>query len=452
MNPPNLYSFSVNVLVKSFARFVAIVVLFTCTVTPFAGAQESGTIPPVETTKRKPAKPETARKIIEDVARKRTAFESQFAKAYGVESDSASKIRQMQATDSKTGRVQSIAIDAGQPSTGSQDFVGPELRFNEPQKEDRVAPREVPQIATQPVRTDSSGGSSPLSTESLIWWPTLVVSPLHPENQVESAGPDSLLHRALQNSPKIQAISNDPLVSDLQVIEQDAVFDPTFFARHLYDDRVDPVGNSLTTGGAAFLKDNIWSGEAGLRRKLRRGGEIDISQRLGFQNSNSRFFVPQDQGTATLAINYSQPLLKGRGLYINSAQIMIAQSAAGVSWDTFSADLQQEIESILASYWQLYYDRSIFLQKKRNVERGQKILNMLVAREGLDSLPSQIARAKSAVESRKTELANAFRDVRNAETNIRRLTGERNWLTYKDVELLPNQHFALGVVVVSTMQ
>ena len=274
----------------------------------------------------------------------------------------------------------------------------------------------------------------------LIWWPTLVTSPLHPTNGTQSTNPDQLLHQALSNSPRIQAISTEPLISDLQVIEQDAVFDPEFFARHLYDDRVDPVGNTLTTGGADFLEDNIWTGEAGIRKRLRRGGNVDFSQQLGFHNSNSRFFVPQDQGTATLAINYQQPLLRGRGLYVNNAQILIAQSAGGVSWDEFKAQLQVEIENVLASYWQLYFERSNFLQKKRNVERGEKILKTLNARKDFDSLPSQIARARASVQSRKTELANAFRDVRNAETRLRQAIGERDWLRLQNVELLPVQH------------
>ncbi len=273
----------------------------------------------------------------------------------------------------------------------------------------------------------------------LIWWPPLVAMPLYDQNETESTTSDQLLHTALYNSPRIQAISKDPLIREMQVIEADAKFDPAVFARQLYDDRVDPVGNTLTTGGAAFLKDNIWTGEIGIRKKLRRGGELEIGQEFGFQNSNSRFFVPQDQGTTTLAINYTQPLLRNAGQYVNRAQILIAQSAGGIAWEVFSSELQQELERVISSYWQLYFDRSVFLQKKRNVERGQKILDILTQRQDLDSLPSQIVRAKAAVLSRRTELANAFRDVRDAETAVRLAVGERDWIAKQTVELLPLQ-------------
>ena len=378
-----------------------------------------------------------------DVTAKRNEFAQQFQSAYqrstAVEREQINNqfedaFRQTQGTDADDLPIVDI------PTGISSLDINRDLNSDSLSMDGAAAKNTGNTPGDLPVLTSSGYSNAEPVMENLIWWPQLVVAPLHAANQVAPTNPDQLLHQALQNSPRIQAISNDPLISDLQVIEQDAVFDPEFFARSLYDDRVDPVGNSLTTGGAPFLEDNIWSGEAGFRRKLRRGGDIDISQTFGFQNSNSQFFVPQDQGTATLAINYSQPVLRGRGAYINSAQILIAQSSGGVSWDTFSAELQREIENILSAYWQLYFDRSVFLQKKQNVDRGQKILKTLIDRKDLDSLPSQIARARASVESRKTELANAFRDVRNAETTLRQLVGQRNWQAGQNVELLPVKH------------
>ncbi len=294
-----------------------------------------------------------------------------------------------------------------------------------------------PDFAFEPLQdVDSPDWSKP--TANPLWWKELVVRPIS-ENQVTSTDTQNLVYYALMNSPKIQAISKDPLIRDLQVIEANAEFDPNYFVRTNYDDRTDPVGNTLTTGGAPFLKDNIWSGEAGIRRKLLTGGEVEVGQRVGFQNSNSRFFQPQDQGTATLELNFSQPLLRGRGRYYNQSQILIAQSSGGVAWDVFKAQLQDEMQAVVESYWKLYYERTVYLQKKRSVERGEVILDLLEGRKDLDSLPNQIARARSAVQSRRTELANAYRNVRDAATEIRRLTADPNWLSNQDIELVPTE-------------
>ena len=278
--------------------------------------------------------------------------------------------------------------------------------------------------------------------QSLLWWKQQVIQPLHPDNQAVPIDSNGLVFAALRNSPRISAVSKNPLIRELQVVEADAEFDPVRFVRSQFQDRVDPVGNSLTINDGLteqFLRENIWTGEAGVRRKLRTGADFTVSQQLGFQNSNSNNFFPQDQGTATLALNVTQPLLRGRGRAFNQAQILIAQSSGGVAWEVFQRELQEELEGVAGAYWQLYLQRSIYLQRKRNVERGQVILDRLNGRRELDSLPAQIARAKSSVQTRRTELANAFRNVRNAETEIRRRVADRNWMASQKIELLPQE-------------
>jgi len=274
-------------------------------------------------------------------------------------------------------------------------------------------------------------------TEDTFWWKKLVNHPLHPDDTIETTDTNTLIYNALKNSPRIQAISKDPLIRDLQVTEAESEFDVVSFLSSQFDDRNDPVGNTLTTGGAPFLQDHIWSGEGGVRKKLVTGANLELGQRLGFQNSNSRFFVPQDQGTATLSLNFTQPLLRGRGRFYNQSQILIAQSAGGVAWEAFKAELQQELESVVESYWRLYFERSVYLQKKHNVARGELVLELIEGRSELDSLPSQIARVRSAVTSRKTDFVNAFNEVRNTETEVRRLIADPNWLANQNIELLP---------------
>lgn len=272
-----------------------------------------------------------------------------------------------------------------------------------------------------------------------MWWHAIVIEPLDQRNS-ETINPQMLLHLALQNSPRILAISNRPLIRETEVGEARADFDPELFVKSQFDNRIDPVGNQLTTGtGDPFLKEHIWYGDMGLRKKLWAGAEIEARQQFGFQNSNSRFFEPQDQGTATLSLNFSQPLLKGRGIAYNRSQIMIAQLGGTASWDQFSAELQDELTEVVESYWSLYYHRAVLLQKQYNVARGEAVLGKLEGRSTLDSLPSQIARARSAVQSRRTELANARRDVKNAETDIRRLTGSHEIFQAIPAELLPEE-------------
>ena len=277
--------------------------------------------------------------------------------------------------------------------------------------------------------------------EGNTWWKSKVVSPIVKNATEQQVDTNSLVYATLQNSPRIRAISQRPLILEQQIVEAEADFDPIAFVRSQFEDREDPVGDTLstTTDNSNYLKDHTWTGDFGIRKKLKTGASYELSERLGFQNSNSSFFTPQDQGTATLALNVNQPLMRGRGKYYNESQILIAQATSGAAWDTFTAELQDEIQKTVSAYWELYFDRSVFLQKQRNVARGQYVLEILEGRRELDSLPSQITRARSAVKSRQTDLANARRDIRDSQTELRRLTADRNWQAEQTIEMLPTE-------------
>ncbi len=373
-----------------------------------------------------------------------TTLSEQFAEAYDRDWDQPSEVQQ-----------EPINITAQNPkfqAPREQDFRAPNFPSNQidPRLLDLSPLTNEPKARTASLHQQSNLDFHAFETDELdiqalqtqigeIWWKQSVTSALEPQNSTEFVDVNMLLYAALQNSQQIQFISKDPLIRELEIVEAEAEFDPVTFARTIYDDRVDPVGNSLTTGGAPFLKDNIWSAEAGFRKKLGTGGQLELEQSLGFQNSNSRFFVPQDQGTATLSMNFNQPLLRGAGRQFNRSQILLAQQTTDLAWDTFSSNLQDELLSVVEAYWELYFRRAVFLQKQRNVQRGEAVLQKIEGRAGLDSLPSQIARARSEVQSRRTELANAFRDVRNSETEIRRLVSDPNWLGKQAVEMIPSE-------------
>ena len=312
---------------------------------------------------------------------------------------------------------------------------------------------QVSGFAAAPQLTEgtlSPASAKEIRDESLVWWKNEIQTATIPGGTLQSVETNSLVFFMLKRSPRLRAVSQNPLIREQRITEAEAEFDPVSFLQSLWQDRVDPVGDNLsvTNDGTNFLDDHIWTADLGVRRKTTSGATVELNQRLGFRNSNSMFFNPQDQGTAALSLNVTQPLMRGRGKYFNRSQILIAQSATNASWDTLAIELQDEIQSVVESYWRLYFDRSVFLQKQKNVQRAQAVLEKLEGRAGLDSLPFQIARARSAVLSRKTELANARRDIRNSETDIRRLTADSDWAASQMIELLPIELPDLSIPIV----
>lgn len=342
----------------------------------------------------------------------------------------------------------------GQPESAVNDlaipldteFQGPLSGFagTEGRQDPGVDPLALPDLSSGIADgVPASGGPDvpshePLQFDRIVepWWHARVAQKVTGQSGAQPIDVCMLVQEGLRSSRQIQALSQDPLIRETEIAVALAEFDPGLYARSLYDDRVDPVGNALTTGGLPFLKDNIWTGEAGFRQKLPAGGNLRVSQQLGFHNSNSRFFTPQDQGTATLAINFEQPLMRGRGRYYNRSQIFLAETATAEANDEFSGKLQTELNEIVTSYWILYSSRAQLLQREKNYELGLAVLKRLEGRAEFDTQPLQLAQARAAVTAREAALANARRDVLIAETEIRRLLTAANWAEWQNVELL----------------
>lgn len=279
----------------------------------------------------------------------------------------------------------------------------------------------------------------PLALESTgLWWEEPLHQQMRPDCESLPTTLESLIIRALKHSAQVQVFSDLPLIRKTTIMEANAAFDWRAFMETRWDDISDPVGNVLTVGpGGTRFHDHLWKYDGGVRQKNRLGGQFEISQRIGFENSNSVFFVPQDQGTTRLSISYTQPLLRGAGKVYNNSLVMLAEIDTEVAYDEFVRELQSHLLEITQAYWSLYLERGALLQKGRLYDRAKEILSELEARAEVDAAASQIARARAAVTQREADLLRAEMAVRNAEDRIAALVNDPEFTRAREIELIP---------------
>lgn len=277
-----------------------------------------------------------------------------------------------------------------------------------------------------------------LPSDYVPWWigqlPTLIKA----DKTAVPVDVDSLVTGALQYSPQILGIRTQPEIANSVLATENAAFDWTSFVESRWDDLNDPVGNTLTTGNnSTRFIDQIAVNTAGLKRRNESGGQIDISQKLGWQDNNSTFFVPRPQGTARLMVNYTQPLLNGAGVAYNQSRIVLAQIELNRSFDVVQEELQEHLIRVTEAYWDLYRSRVVFLQRQRVYDRAEYILETLGGRADIDALQRQVNRAKAAVASRRSEIVRSQTAIRNAESRLRLLVNDPQFLDLSSSELVP---------------
>ena len=274
-------------------------------------------------------------------------------------------------------------------------------------------------------------------TPSVEWWTHRVAESLRADRSPLPITLDGVLVRALANSPQVRVFSDLPHIRRTAVAEAAATWDWSAFVESRWDDISEPVGNTLTTGDSNRFNDHNVSGSAGVRRRTRTGGSIEASQRFGWQDTNSDFFLPNQQGTSRLSLSYTQPLLRGRGRCYNESLLVLAKIDAGVADQEFSRQLQAHIVEVVRAYWGLYLERTSLVQKRAARDRAAELRDRLTRRIQLDAVVAQTERADAEVALRDSELLRAEMAVANSESRLRALVGDMTLGTTGTVELIP---------------
>ncbi len=279
---------------------------------------------------------------------------------------------------------------------------------------------EVTVIAEQSPKAEAEssnqGNDSSTRSRAAHWWEGATISNLRPAVPALAININSLIYDALQNSARVQSVSEYVAIAESEICTAQAGFDPKLFAETKYNRLSIPTGTSLDAGfNVLRLREHNWYYSTGFRQKNMRGGNWELAQRIGTKDSNSQFFTPDNQGNSRLSLSYTQPLLSGAGRPYNQSLIVLATIDTRIAADRTTAELQDYLLSVTEAYWEIYRQRTAMLQKKLNFERASLILNYLQQRRDIDSTESQIAVVQSAVSLRAAELVQAETLIRNAE-------------------------------------
>jgi outer membrane protein TolC len=274
----------------------------------------------------------------------------------------------------------------------------------------------------QPLQTSDLDLAMPADWRP--WWSAVVNQAILGRSERLAIELDPVVVGSLAHSPQVKALRIGPAIQETQINEACANFDTRSFMDSKFTDTSEPVGSTLTTGGPPRYLDQNWTYSAGVRRLAPTGARLEASQKLGYEDSNSVFFVPDRQGTARMTLSLTQPLLNGAGRFYNTSAVVLAQIGSEIAQDQLAKELQNVVLEVQRAYWNLYLQRVLLLQKRKVLAQGRAIYDELVARQGVDVLASQIARAKGAVATRAAAVIRQKTETLNAETRLRTLVND----------------------------
>jgi outer membrane protein len=156
-------------------------------------------------------------------------------------------------------------------------------------------------------------------------------------------------------------------------------YDPTVTSTILIDDRTTPVNNPLISGtgtGAATLT-TLQTHTTQFNNQVSRGFETGTNLTVSWNNSRTsststaNLFNPAVQ--STLTIGFTQALLNGFGIAVNTRNIRIAKNNRKIADWAFAQQAITTVTNTITAYWELVYARANVKVDEQAITVSQKL-------------------------------------------------------------------------------
>jgi len=235
---------------------------------------------------------------------------------------------------------------------------------------------------------------------------------------------ESCLKRALANNLNIQIARYSPAIARTQVVEAEALFDPSWFLNSALSRLRHESGTALA--GANTLIGKEWDFATGIETLLVTGATVNLSQNWTYQRSNSTFLQPNPQYDADLVLSVRQPLLRGAGEEVNRSSIVLAQLDQRISAADFKIQLMASLLEVEKAYWNLVVAETRVEALNEALQAARE--NQRIAKRRYEVGKDKrviLSLADSAVAGREADLIAARLNLAQASDRLKRLINDR---------------------------
>ncbi|MEM8739621.1 MAG: TolC family protein [Planctomycetota bacterium] len=212
-----------------------------------------------------------------------------------------------------------------------------------------------------------------------------------------------------------------PQIGEEQLTQAAAAFDAVFFLDFNFQTLDVPQPAGTIPGLANDIKQENTVLQTGIRQNLVTGGQVQLDTTIARNERIPSFFAVDDFYDADVLVTLNQPLLRGFGRDVATADIVLARNSALDARAQLRQALSELINDVEQTYWNLNFTQRQVLIQQRLLDRTIAERDRLQQRADFDVSPVRITEANSRVELRKADLIRVRADVRNASDALKRL-------------------------------
>ncbi|PIP68193.1 MAG: hypothetical protein CO035_06060 [Candidatus Omnitrophica bacterium CG_4_9_14_0_2_um_filter_42_8] len=241
------------------------------------------------------------------------------------------------------------------------------------------------------------------------------------QNRVLKIGLVDMIAYALKSNSEILIKQIDPKLKEDDVKIARADFEPIFSADYTLHSNAKASSSSLSGANISHARDVDFN--AGMSGKLITGTEYAIDFINERYKSNSSFQSMNPYYTTEPKITITQPVFRDSGVFVNTADIVIAQNDKKVSEEDFKEVVMDIITKTKAAYYNFTYFLESYSIANSSLERAKDLLEISKARykKGLAS-SLDLLETETAVADREKALISAEASLKKAEDDLKLIT------------------------------
>ena len=244
---------------------------------------------------------------------------------------------------------------------------------------------------------------------------------------------------ALENNSDIRVDETQVENQKFNLLRNHQPFDPLLTAI-LFGYRYSYPGYSQLQGVGASANATLnvltQSGQVTFSQTLPTGTNIQVGLGSIKSSTNSGFNYFNPYFTSTWNLQFTQPLLRNRGLLANRAPIVIARRNLQQSRASFAAQVNDAILQVVAQYWTVVQARGNLAVQQKSLESAQASYQRDKRALELGALPPlNIYRSESEVASRRVQVIQGEYDLKQREDGLRMLIGANQDSYFRALDL-----------------
>ena len=237
---------------------------------------------------------------------------------------------------------------------------------------------------------------------------------------------DDAIERALDRNLDIAVERLNPQLQDLSVAEAHAAFMPNLNSNFDIGRSLSPSRSQLDGAGRLLerpVDTETGAAAVGIEQATRwYGGRYSVNWENGRTETNNVFFTYNPSFRSSVALSYTQPLLRGRRIDGPRRQLLVSQLNRDISDIDLRETVTNTVAEVRRAYWELVYAKASVEVQLQALELAEQLVRDNRARVEIGTLaPIDIVQAQSEAAQRRQAVAEAEQDLRTAELALKQL-------------------------------